>query len=232
MQIGEERAERVVERERVPRGPSGRGEQHGKKRESGHGAGISIARPRDRSTDVPGRTLHRVAGSAEPRCAHVVAAELPQRVADEAPDDFLPPVDVEVGVVERLRARGDLRGSLGDRLVGHPHAPREVLGAEAQLAHLALLLLDAQQTLGGIDPSDPLLVTQWHVTIETGTGDGMAEAHRLYTRSGFAARGPFSDYPDSQWYKDSYTLLQSGGLQPRENQGSWLSKAGALITGS
>jgi outer membrane protein assembly factor BamD len=39
------------------------------------------------------------------------------------------------------------------------------------------------------------------------------------------------NYPDSQWYKDSYRLLQSGGLQPRENQGSWLSKAGALITG-
>ena len=35
--------------------------------------------------------------------------------------------------------------------------------------------------------------------LETGTGDGMAEAHRLYTRSGFAARGPFLDYPDSEW---------------------------------
>lgn len=35
--------------------------------------------------------------------------------------------------------------------------------------------------------------------LETGTGDGMAEAHRLYTRSGFATRGPFLDYPDSEW---------------------------------
>jgi putative acetyltransferase len=35
--------------------------------------------------------------------------------------------------------------------------------------------------------------------LETGTGDGMAEAHRLYTRSGFVARGPFLDYPDSEW---------------------------------
>jgi len=39
------------------------------------------------------------------------------------------------------------------------------------------------------------------------------------------------NYPDSQWYKDSYKLLQSNGLEPRENSGSWLSKAGALITG-
>lgn len=35
--------------------------------------------------------------------------------------------------------------------------------------------------------------------LETGTGPGMAEAHRLYTRSGFVARGPFLDYPESEW---------------------------------
>ena len=39
------------------------------------------------------------------------------------------------------------------------------------------------------------------------------------------------NYPDSQWYKDSYKLLQSNGLQPRENAGSWISKAGKLIVG-
>ena len=39
------------------------------------------------------------------------------------------------------------------------------------------------------------------------------------------------NYPDSQWYKDSYALLQTGGLEPRENKGSWLTKAGSLITG-
>jgi putative acetyltransferase len=38
-----------------------------------------------------------------------------------------------------------------------------------------------------------------HLLLETGTGDGMAEAHRLYTRSGFTPRGPFLDYPDSEW---------------------------------
>lgn len=39
------------------------------------------------------------------------------------------------------------------------------------------------------------------------------------------------NYPNSPWYKDSYTLLQKQGLSPRENPGSWLSKAGKLITG-
>lgn len=33
------------------------------------------------------------------------------------------------------------------------------------------------------------------------------------------------NYPDSRWYKDSYALLQSGGVGPREDAGSWLSKA-------
>lgn len=33
------------------------------------------------------------------------------------------------------------------------------------------------------------------------------------------------NFPDSQWYADSYALLQSGGLEPRQNAGSWLSRA-------
>jgi len=40
-----------------------------------------------------------------------------------------------------------------------------------------------------------------------------------------------ANYPESQWYKDSYKLLQSGGLEPRENAGSWISKAGKLFGG-
>jgi len=30
--------------------------------------------------------------------------------------------------------------------------------------------------------------------------------------------------PDSQWYKDAYTLLKSGGLSPEEHKESWISK--------
>ena len=37
------------------------------------------------------------------------------------------------------------------------------------------------------------------------------------------------NYPESQWYKDSYALLQTGGLEPRENAGSWISRAGKLF---
>jgi outer membrane protein assembly factor BamD len=41
------------------------------------------------------------------------------------------------------------------------------------------------------------------------------------------------NYPDSQWYADSFKLLQSGGAEPRENKGSWISAAGRkLLLGS
>ena len=32
------------------------------------------------------------------------------------------------------------------------------------------------------------------------------------------------NFPESRWYKDAYVLLQSGGLAPREDTGTWLSK--------
>jgi outer membrane protein assembly factor BamD len=33
------------------------------------------------------------------------------------------------------------------------------------------------------------------------------------------------NFPDSPWYKDAYVLLQSGGLEPREDRGSYISRA-------
>jgi len=33
------------------------------------------------------------------------------------------------------------------------------------------------------------------------------------------------NFPDGQWYKDAYSLLQGQGLDPKENQDSWISKA-------
>jgi outer membrane protein assembly factor BamD len=32
------------------------------------------------------------------------------------------------------------------------------------------------------------------------------------------------NFPDSQWYKDAYALLQSGGTAPHEDSGSWISQ--------
>ena len=33
------------------------------------------------------------------------------------------------------------------------------------------------------------------------------------------------NFPDSPWYKDAYGLVRGGGLEPREDQGSWISRA-------
>ena len=33
------------------------------------------------------------------------------------------------------------------------------------------------------------------------------------------------NFPNSQWYKDAYTLVSTNGRQPVENQGSWISRA-------
>jgi len=33
------------------------------------------------------------------------------------------------------------------------------------------------------------------------------------------------NFPDSPWYQDSFKLLRTGGLSPKEDQGSWISRA-------
>ncbi|NVK33777.1 MAG: outer membrane protein assembly factor BamD [Rhodobacteraceae bacterium] len=33
------------------------------------------------------------------------------------------------------------------------------------------------------------------------------------------------NYPDTQWYKDAFSLLKKGGYGPSEDKGSWISKA-------
>ena len=33
------------------------------------------------------------------------------------------------------------------------------------------------------------------------------------------------NFPDSQWYKHAFALVKTGGVEPKENEGSWISKA-------
>jgi outer membrane protein assembly factor BamD len=33
------------------------------------------------------------------------------------------------------------------------------------------------------------------------------------------------NFPDSRWYKDAYGLVRAGGVEPREDHGSWISRA-------
>ena len=33
------------------------------------------------------------------------------------------------------------------------------------------------------------------------------------------------NFPDSRWYKDAYSLVKSGGLEPTANKDSWMTRA-------
>jgi outer membrane protein assembly factor BamD len=39
------------------------------------------------------------------------------------------------------------------------------------------------------------------------------------------------NFPDSQWYKHAYAVVKSSGVEPKENQGSWISRAFKGIVG-
>ena len=60
--------------------------------------------------------------------------------------------------------------------------------------------------------------------------EALARLTETYFAMGLAAEAQNAaavlghNFPDSEWYADSFALLQSGGLQPRENTGSWLSR--------
>jgi outer membrane protein assembly factor BamD len=56
----------------------------------------------------------------------------------------------------------------------------------------------------------------------------LAEAYMamgIVTEAQTAAAVLGHNFPDSPWYKDAYTLLSTGGVQPREYSESWISKA-------
>ncbi len=40
------------------------------------------------------------------------------------------------------------------------------------------------------------------------------------------------NFPDSEWYRDSYRLLGKGGVQPEENRDSWISRAFRRVSGA
>ena len=40
------------------------------------------------------------------------------------------------------------------------------------------------------------------------------------------------NFPESPWYKDAYALLQQGGTAPKEDSGSWMSRAWKKTVGS
>ncbi|KQS72648.1 hypothetical protein ASG39_02540 [Rhizobium sp. Leaf371] len=85
-------------------------------------------------------------------------------------------------------------------------------------------------------------VTRFRTVVEQYAGTNQVEEALARLVESYFAMGITSEaqtaaavlghnYPDSQWYADSYKLLQTNGLEPRENGGSWISRAGKKLLG-
>ena len=68
--------------------------------------------------------------------------------------------------------------------------------------------------------------------------EALARLTEAYMALGIVAEAQTSaavlghNFPDSPWYKDSFALLQSGGVEPREERTSWISKAFRMVVGA
>jgi outer membrane protein assembly factor BamD len=111
-------------------------------------------------------------------------------------------------------------------------AKNKIVAAQDQLAgkemQIGRYYLERREYLAAINRFKTV-VTQYQSTRHVEEAlERLAEANMalgLTDEAQTAAAILGHNFPDSQWYKDAYKLLQTGGLEPRENAGSWLSKA-------
>src|SRR6202140_875094 len=73
------------------------------------------------------------------------------------------------------------------------------------------------------------VVTQYQTTRHV--GEALARLTEAYMAIGVVGEAQTAaavlghNFPDSRWYKDAYNLVKSGGVEPSENTGSYISKA-------
>jgi outer membrane protein assembly factor BamD len=111
-------------------------------------------------------------------------------------------------------------------------AQRKIEVARDQLAakemNIARFYQQKKNFIGAINRFK-IVVTQYQTTrhVEEAlmrlTESYMALGIRHEAQTAAAVLG--HNFPDSQWYKDAYNLVRSGGLEPHEDKGSWMSKA-------
>jgi outer membrane protein assembly factor BamD len=74
-----------------------------------------------------------------------------------------------------------------------------------------------------------IVVTQYQTTRHV--EEALARLTEAYMAIGIVSEAQTAaavlghNYPDSRWYQDAYRLVKSGGLEPSENQGSYISRA-------
>jgi len=86
-----------------------------------------------------------------------------------------------------------------------------------------------RKDFGGAINRFKVVVTQYQTTRHVEEAlERLAEAYMalgVVSEAQTAAAVLGHNFPDSPWYKDAYTLLKTGGHEPSENKGSWISKA-------
>jgi outer membrane protein assembly factor BamD len=119
-----------------------------------------------------------------------------------------------------------------------PDAKRRALIARDQLAakemDVGRYYLKQRNYTGGINRFREVLV-KYQTTRHT--EEALARLAEAYLSLGIVDEAQTAgavlgnNFPESQWYKDTFTLLTSRGLAPRENTGSWISKAFRAVLG-
>jgi outer membrane protein assembly factor BamD len=111
-------------------------------------------------------------------------------------------------------------------------AKKKIEGARDQLAGKEMAIgryyMEKRDYTGAINRFKTV-VTRYQTTRHV--EEALARLTEAYMAIGIVAEAQTAaavlghNFPDSRWYKDAYTLVKSNGLEPSENQGSWMSKA-------
>lgn len=111
-------------------------------------------------------------------------------------------------------------------------AKRKVEVARDQLAGKEMLIgryyLEQRNYTGAINRFK-VVITQYQTTRQT--EEALFRITEAYMALGIVNEAQTAaavlgyNYPDSQWYKDAFKLIQSKGLLPQENKASWISQA-------
>jgi outer membrane protein assembly factor BamD len=111
-------------------------------------------------------------------------------------------------------------------------ARRKLEAARDQLAGKEMMVgryyMDKRDFTGAINRFKTV-VTQYQTTRHVEEAlERLTEAYMalgIVTEAQTAAAVLGHNFPDSKWYQDAYNLVKSNGLEPTENQGSWISRA-------
>jgi outer membrane protein assembly factor BamD len=118
-------------------------------------------------------------------------------------------------------------------------ARRKIEVARDQLAGKEMLVgryyLDRRNYTGAINRFKAV-VTQYQTTRHV--EEALMRLAESYMALGIVAEAQTAaavlghNFPDSPWYKDAYRLVTTGGAQPKEDKGSWISRAFGIKPGN